>query len=131
MNNMFFSAFKYNINIDGHQKTNRFSYLLQSGSLILNVESKYVIGNQRWYDHLLIPFKHYIPVKYDLSDLEEVILWCRLNDDKCKLIVQNALDLYNNYFTKKQLTKYTANLFNLLSNKRLSNQKLYLSLIHI
>lgn len=110
--------FKYIINIDGHSATNRFSYLLQSGSLIINVESKYVIGNQRWYDHLLIPYKHYIPVKYDLSDLEEVILWCRLNDDKCKLIVQNALELYNNYFTKEHLMKYTSNLLNLLSNKR-------------
>ena len=110
--------FKYNINIDGHSATNRFSYLLQSGSLIINVESKYVIGNTRWYDHLLIPYKHYIPVKYDLSDLEEVILWCRLNDDKCKLIVQNALELYNNYFTKEHILKYTANIFNLLSNQR-------------
>ena len=110
--------FKYIINIDGHSATNRFSYLLQSGSLILNIESKYVIGNQRWYDHLLIPYKHYIPIKYDLSDLEEIILWCRLNDDKCKLIVQNALDLYDNYFTKEYLMKYTANLFNLLSNQR-------------
>lgn len=110
--------FKYIINIDGHSATNRFSYLLQSGSLILNVESKYVIGNQRWFCHLLIPYKHYIPIKYDLSDLEEIILWCRLNDDKCKLIVQNAMNLYNNYFTKEHLMKYTANLFNLLSNKR-------------
>jgi hypothetical protein len=113
--------FKYIINIDGHSATNRFSYLLQSGSLILNVESKYVIGNQRWYDHLLIPYKHYVPIKYDLSDLEEIILWCRLNDDKCKLIVQNALELYNNYFTKEHILKYTANLFNLLSNQRLKD----------
>lgn len=111
--------FKYIINIDGHSATNRFSYLLQSGSLIINIESsKYVIGNTRWYDHLLIPYKHYVPVKYDLSDLEEIILWCRLNDDKCKLIVQNAINLYNDYFTKEHLMKYTANLFNLLSNQR-------------
>ncbi len=111
--------FKYIINIDGHSKTNREGYLLQSGSLILNVESKYIIGNQRWFCHLLIPYKHYIPVKYDLSDLEEVVLWCRLNDDKCKIIVQNAMELYNKYFTKEHLIKYTANLFNLLSNQRL------------
>lgn len=111
-------SYKYLINIDGHSATNRFSYLLQSGCLILNVESKYVIGNQRWYDELLVPYVHYVPVNYDLSDLEEIILWCRLNDDKCLEIANNAKKIYNEYFTKEGLMKYTANLFNIIANKR-------------
>ena len=110
-------SYKYMINIDGHSATNRFSYLLQSGCLILNVESKYVIGNQRWYDHLLKPYVHYVPIKYDLSNLEEIILWCRSNDEKCKQIVKNAKDIYDEYFTKDKLMKYTSILLNTIANK--------------
>lgn len=110
-------SYKYIINIDGHSATNRFSYLLQSGCLILNVDSFYVIGNQRWYDHLIKPYVHYVPIKYDLSNLEEKILWCRDNDHKCKQIVKNAKDLYNEYFTKDKLMKYTSVLLNSVSNK--------------
>lgn len=110
--------YKYLINIDGHSKTNRFSYLLQTGCLILNVESKYVIGNQRWYDHLLIPYVHYVPIKYDLSDLEEIILWCRNNDIKCKEIVNNAKKIYYEYFSKEGLMKYCSNVLNNISYKR-------------
>jgi hypothetical protein len=110
-------SYKYLINIDGHSATNRFSYLLQSGCLILNVESKYVIGNKRWYDHLLIPYVHYVPIKYDLSDLEEIIIWCRSNDEKCTKIVENAKKIYNEYFSKEGLMKYTANLLNTIANK--------------
>lgn len=111
-------SYKYIINIDGHSLSNRYSYLLQSGCLILNVESKYVIGNQRWYDHLLKPYVHYVPIKYDLSDLEEIILWCRSNDEKCKEIVKNAQILYNTYFTKNELMKYTSIVFNTIANKQ-------------
>jgi hypothetical protein len=110
-------SYKYIINIDGHSATNRFSYLLQSGCLILNVESYYVIGNQRWYDHLIKPYVHYIPIKYDLSDLEEKIIWCRNNDIKCIQIVKNANELYNEYFTKEGLMKYTSMLLNTIANK--------------
>jgi len=109
--------YKYIINIDGHSATNRFSYLLQSGCLILNVESEYVIGNERWYDHLLKPYVHYIPIKYDFSDLETNILWCRNNDDKCKKIVENAKQLYNKYFTKEGIMKYTSLVLNSISKK--------------
>lgn len=110
--------YKYLINIDGHSKVNRESYLLQTGCLILNVESKYVIGNQRWYDHLLIPYVHYVPIKYDLSDLEEKIIWCRNNDTKCKEIVNNAKKIYDEYFSKEGLMKYCSNVLNNISYKR-------------
>ena len=109
--------YKYLINIDGHSFTNRFSYLLQSGCLILNVETKYVIGNQRWYDHLLIPGIHYVPIKYDFSDLEEQITWCRNNDTKCKEIVKNAKKLYDEYFSKEGLMKYCTIVLNSISYK--------------
>jgi hypothetical protein len=108
--------YKYIINIDGHSNPNRTSYLLHSGCLILMVESKYVIGNICWYTDLLEPYVHYIPVKFDLSDLEDQIKWCIDNDDECCTIVQNANNIYKEYFNKNKLLEYSAYIFNKISN---------------
>lgn len=104
--------YKYILDIDGHSKTNRMSYLLQSECLIFITESKYVTGNLRWYDILLDPYVHYIPVKYDFSDLESQILWARDHDDECKEIAKNAKKLYNEYFNKEAIYDYCEYLFN-------------------
>jgi hypothetical protein len=109
--------YKYLINVDGHSATNRLSYLLKCGSLLLMVESRFVVGDQYWYSHLLIPFEHYIPIKFDLSDLVEQIKWCRENDDKCKQIMENAVKFYNKYLTKEGIMKYTAYMLNSISSK--------------
>lgn len=108
--------YKYIINIDGHSNPNRTSYLLQTGCLILMVESKYVIGNIYWFKDLLIPYKHYIPIKYDLSDLEEKIKWCQNNDKECKKIVNNALELYKTKLNKNEILNYCEYLFNQIAN---------------
>lgn len=108
--------YKYIINIDGHSSPNRTSYLLQMGSLILMVESKYVVGNVCWYTNLIKPYEHYIPIKYDLSDLESQIIWCIKHDKDCKKIVDNAKELYETHFNKKSILEYSAYLFNQISN---------------
>lgn len=108
--------YKYIINIDGHSKPNRTSYLLQTGSLMLVVESKNVIGNISWFDSLLKPYMHYIPIKSDLSDLKDIIIWCKNNDDKCYNIVQNAEKLYKEQFNKDKILEYSSYLLNQIGN---------------
>jgi hypothetical protein len=39
---------------------------------------------------LLQPYVHYVPLKDDFSDLNEILEWCRNNDDTCKQISENA-----------------------------------------
>ena len=109
--------YKYLINIDGHSFVNRMSYLLRCGSLILMVESKFVVGNQCWFSHLLVPYEHYVPIKFDLSDLVDQIKWCRSNDDKCKEIAKNAIKFYNKYLTKEGIMNYAAYMLNSISSK--------------
>jgi hypothetical protein len=104
--------YKYILNIDGHSKPNRTSYLLNCGSVMFVVESKFVIGNVCWYDNVLKPFTHYIPIKYDFSDLEEKIIWCRQNDEKCKQIVKNAKLLYSKIISEDGIFDYCEYLFN-------------------
>ena len=45
----------------------------------------------------LMPFKHYIPVKYDLSDIEEVFDWCLTNLDAAEEIANNGRRFIENF----------------------------------
>ena len=56
--------YKYIINIDGHVKAFRLSMELGSGCVGFTCESEWKL----WYSNMLIPYKHYVPVKSDLSD---------------------------------------------------------------
>ena len=84
---------KYIIHIDGHVAAFRLAKELNSGSVILKQDSEY----KMWYSDLLEPYKHYVPIKRDLSDLEQQIQWCRDNTSKCIEIIRNAREVYNNY----------------------------------
>ncbi len=106
------SKFKFILNIDGHSRPNRTSYLLGCGSVIFHVETKYVVGNVCWYDNLLKPYIHYIPIKHDFSDLRQKYTWCLRNDDKCRQIVKNARRMYEYIISKQQMFNYCEYLFN-------------------
>lgn len=110
--------YKYIISIAGHSGgVNRISWILQSGCLWLKVKPlKTITANKSWYSNLLKKDIHYIEINEDLSNLEEKIIWCRNNDEKCKEIVKNANDVYNTYFTKDSLLKYSSFILNSISN---------------
>lgn len=96
------STYRYIINVDGHVSAFRLSMELGMGSVILLVESKWKL----WYSDLLIPYKHYVPVKSDLSDLIKQIKWCRDNDDKCQEIVDNSTKFFETYLQEKGVLDY-------------------------
>ncbi len=91
------AQYKYIVHVDGHVSAFRLSYEMGSGSVILLADSKY----RMWFRKYLVPYKHYVPVKADLSDLYEQIRWCKENDEECQKIVKNARDFYDTYLSKK------------------------------
>ena len=101
------SHYKYIVNVDGHVSAFRLSLEMSTGSVILLQDSKYRV----WFRKYLQPYKHYVPIKEDLSDLIEQIQWCRDNDDKCKEIAYNAKVFYNTYLTKKGILDFVQLLF--------------------
>ena len=101
------SKYKYIIHVDGHVSAFRLSYELSMNSVILIVKSKWKI----WYSDLLKPYVHYIPIKEDLSDIIDIIKWCRNNDKKCQEISKNAKDFYNKYLQKDSIFDYLQKLF--------------------
>jgi hypothetical protein len=73
-----------------------------TGSLILRVRSEYTI----WADHLISDGVHYISVKSDLSDLNDVMDWCSRNDKKCKKIAEQGMKFAQTVLTKEYLQRY-------------------------
>jgi hypothetical protein len=99
------SKYKYLVYIDGHCAACRYGFMMRLGSVILKVAPRQV-ADRMWYFPLLKPYHDHVPVKADLSDLEEKIRWCRENDDKCKEIGQNALKFYEKYVARDALLDY-------------------------
>ncbi|KAL8590612.1 hypothetical protein ACOMHN_011048 [Nucella lapillus] len=115
----FFDFFKskYQLNIDGTVAAYRFPYLLAGDSVILKQDSEY-------YEHFykrLSPWKHYIPVKHDLSDLLEKIQWARDHDEEAQKIVQNAQQFARENLVPSEILCYHVKLFEELS-KRLKSK---------
>jgi hypothetical protein len=79
--------------------------MMRLGGVILKVAPRQV-ADRMWYFPLLKPYHDHVPVKADLSDLEEKIRWCRENDAKCKEIGQNAMKFYEKYVSKDALLDY-------------------------
>ena len=96
------STYKYIIHIEGHVSAHRLACELGMNSVILLVESEW----KSWISKFLVPFKHYIPISSDLTDIYEKIKWCKNNDVECKKIAKNCLDFYNTYLTKDAILDY-------------------------
>ena len=69
------SKIKVIIDIDGNSYSERFPYLLTTGSAVIKIAT--------FLDTGFIPAKpwiHYVPARMDLTDLEEKIKWAKEND---------------------------------------------------
>ena len=53
-------------------------WILLSESVLLLIETP----GEQWFSRNLVPYKHYVPIKPDFSDLIKQIEWLRNNDKK-------------------------------------------------
>ncbi|HZP20408.1 MAG TPA: glycosyl transferase family 90 [Bauldia sp.] len=76
---------KFAIDIDGNCNawSNLFTRLLL-GCCVIKVASPQ--GYRQWYYGDLVPWRNFVPVKSDMSDLMEKIDWCRRNLAECEAI---------------------------------------------
>ena len=103
------SKYKYVLNIPGHVCAYRLSLELSMGSVVLLVNSNYKLWFQKFLKPSIISegiLGEYIPVKEDLSDLLEIIQWCKDNDQKAETIANNALEFHKKYLTKDGVLNY-------------------------
>lgn len=90
--------YKYIICPEGFDCSSALCWVLASNSLAIVPPFHY--ENSIISSALLKPYIHFLPIKEDYSNLEEIIQWAIDNDEKCKSIVQNANE-YMQLFIKK------------------------------
>lgn len=100
---------KYILDIDGHSNAwDALFWKLYSNSVVLKVDGVW----EQWYYDMLKPWIHYVPIKNDFSDINEQIEWCINNDDKCKIISENATKFIIEKLNMEEVQKYVIDLFN-------------------
>jgi hypothetical protein len=94
--------FKYLLVVDGNTWPSRIQTYLQTNSVILY--DGVFIDHYLW---MLKPWVHYVPIRADLEDLEEVLEWLIENDEKAHSIVKNANELMRELGRYEYLQCYT------------------------
>lgn len=94
------SKYKYLIDTQAHGFSGRLKYLMNSNRLIFMQDRFY----KTFIEEDLKPFEHYIPVKYDFSDLVEKIEWAESNPEESEAINKNMFE-----FASKNLSVHAVN----------------------
>jgi len=107
-----FTKYKIFFIIDGNCIASNHMFGFTTGSI------PFVISNGiHWFSNLIKPFIHYIPIKYDLSDLIYWINYINNNDLYAKKIADNALEFSTIYFSSDYQKEYLKTSLNKLSNQ--------------
>ena len=100
-----FLKYKYLLIIDGTVIASSLQWTFASGSVPVLITHP---ENNWWFKKYLIPMVHYVPIAYDLSDLESQIQWLVDNDDKAREIAENAVKFSKEYLSAEAQQKYLA-----------------------
>jgi hypothetical protein len=93
-----FSNYRAILDIDGNAWSSRFGKLLCTNSIVVKVEPDFV----DYFYNYLEPWKHYIPVRHDLSDLMDKVEWVldSSNEKSVREIVRQA-----NWWCRAHMTR--------------------------
>ena len=100
--------FRYVLYVAGHCAANRYSALMRQGSVILRVEDPPGTPGHLWFFHHLEPWQDHVPVKCDLSDLEEKLQWCREHPSECADMVARCRRLVRTVLSAKGILRHAA-----------------------
>ena len=101
-------GYKYVVYMAGHCASSRYSALMRQGSVILKVDDMNDVPGQLWFFHRLEPWRDHVPVRADLSDLNERLVWCRQNPNKCLDMVRRCRVLSRTLLSRTALLRYAA-----------------------
>ena len=106
--------YKYQLNIDGTVAAYRFPYLLAGDALVFKQESKYY----EFFYNSLVPGKHYIPIKRDLSNLVEKIMWAKKHDQEVLQITRSARQFARDNLLPHNVLCYHVVLFHVRNSRK-------------
>jgi hypothetical protein len=107
---------RFAIDIDGN--TNAWSNLFQRlllGCCVIKVGSEHDF--RQWYYGDLVPWRHYVPVKPDMSDVVEKIEWCRSHPDECEAIAAGGQALAMAMTFERELARGVGTIDRVFSGK--------------
>ena len=89
---------KFIISLEGNDVASNLRWVLSSNSVPIMPKPEW----QSWImEEKLMPYVHYLPLNKELDNLEELISWAKLNDEKCQEIAENG-KLYMAQFLDKK-----------------------------
>ena len=88
--------YKYILIVDGNVIASSHQWVFGSGSVPVMVTHP---DNRYWFQPFLQPMKNYVPIAYDLSDLEEKVEWLVTHDEEAQQIANNAMYLSSVLFS--------------------------------
>lgn len=90
--------YKYILIVDGNVIASNHQWVFGSGAVPVMITHP---KNFYWFSRFLRPMQNYVPISYDLSDLNDKIEWLIENDDKAQEIAANAIAFSNTIFSKE------------------------------
>jgi glycosyl transferase family 90 len=102
-------AYRVLANLDGHTTTYPgLLWRLYSNSLVIKQDST----KEQWFYDILVPWKHYVPMKNDASDIVEKATWVMNNKDKAYDIVKEANSIVKHNLMPEHIDDYIKELLN-------------------
>lgn len=114
--------YKYLISVPSYGIDPELPFYLSLGALVFKVDNEY----STWYDHLLKPYQHYLPVKKDLSNLTHLIKWANTHQETCHKIARNGYIAFKKFFNRNNILEYWNYLLNSIAHHRLDLSSLHL-----
>lgn len=69
------------------------------------VTMKHEAESFEWFYPLMKPWKHYIPITLDFSDITTSIMWAKYSPEKCIKIIKNANKFANKYIKEDAMVE--------------------------
>ncbi|KAL1528877.1 hypothetical protein AB1Y20_010200 [Prymnesium parvum] len=107
------SRFKYMAHVEGNGGwADRLRHAILSGSLVIKQD----MGVQEWYEPLLEPWKHYIPVSSTLHNLSQAVRWAQQHDERALKMTRDAAVVLENVLSESALLHYQSELFRMYAS---------------
>jgi len=92
--------YKFILSLEGNDVATNLKWILSSNSVCIMPRPKF----ETWFkEGTLIPNYHYIEIKDDFLDIEDVFARYVNDKDACEVIINNAQDFVSNYFSSRNM----------------------------
>ena len=100
--------FRYMVHVEGIAGwADRLRHVLLSGATVLKQE----MGVSEWFEPLLKPWQHYVPVSSTLGNLSDAVRWAQTHDKEARRIAANAASLIEGVLSEAAVVYYQTELF--------------------